>query len=749
MKKIMFTGVLLALTFAIPSDLSIPKHGVPEVKRIAQVGYEQSNFESLPSSWELYAKCDKGNNTLSFADGEMIIEHNQNSGNAGPATYYGSMYLIDKDHVYTDFEFEMTFKLTSYLSDSRWLGVMYHVQNADTRASGYMMNYRVSGSSANSAVVGSDTTTTFNDGAATNKGIKLSDGAYHTLKITMSGNIASHYMDSTLIEQYDVTTKNDKMGSVLESGGFALIVNKETLAIKSVKISHKLPDIINQGFTLVAPTTLDNMIDSDLSTYTFFDWHYTSENHFIRDFGETTEISNIYLLSGSYDHASDYFHENVVFEYSLDGEIYQTIDNPQTGANIFVDCSSSPIQARYLRVTPLYDSPSPYGVVIREFGVNLTTKFTPTITFAGDTAYTYDGESHTPTFEIGKEFFGVEANYHYSSESLGITNQLEAPTEIAWWSLVVETVATDIYASSRSWKTFHIDAPSEKLTPEITFSIENGATFVYDGTQDAPDISVQVSSNATYTTYFELDGVNIGQSIPTTPGTYSFICEVSENDIYLAKRDYRWFKITSPAKTDATITFSSDTYFEYNGETHSPTFEVSPDATYTYQYEKNEQFYSDNAPTEAGTYALVVTVQESDQYNKTTKYVVFTIAYTPNSFLYEWHQLRTAEDGICSYIHTNHLVYDALIEKLSNFSQEEQEWIKNQIDVDDVTIGQTMEYIDSMRALNSGNTTANTNLIFHDDAMEKFLPAILIFVAGIGILAIYSLYMKKKSRFDA
>ncbi len=740
----------MALALVLPSNLHETQSRERPTRRIAELVYEESNFEALPESWELYSYCDKNNNTVSFADGDMVIEHNQNSGNAAPATYYGSMYLIDKDRTYTDFEFEMTFKVTSYLSDSRWLGVLYHLQNTDARASGYMMNYRVNGQSASSAVVGSTSTTKFNDSAVINKGIKLSDGEYHTIKITMQGKNASHYIDNTLIKQYDVTSTAGAQdaGNYLDyqdSGCFALIINKQTISIKSVRISNKLPDITNNGFTLVSPTTLDNMVDNDLSTYTWFDWHYSSANNVVRDLGEVTDISNLYLLSGSYDHASDYFHENVKFEYSLDGTIYNEVAS-QSGSNIFVDLSSSPIQARYIRITPTNDAQSPYGVAIREFGVNLTTKFTPTITFSGDTTYTYDGNGHTPSYTIGNEFFGVESVYHYSSEGLGISDQKEAPTQIAYWSLVVETVETDIYAASRKWQVFQITAPSEKLTPEITFSIESGAVFAYDGTQAAPDISVQVSEGATYTTYFELDGVNIGTDIPTTPGTYSFICEVSENDIYLAKRDYRWFKITSPSKTDAIITFGETTEFEYDGQAHSPTFEVSEGANYTYQYEQNEQFYSSEAPAEPGTYALVITVSESDSFNAGSKWVIFTISYTPNSFVYEWHNLRKDDGSICSYVDANHIVYDNLIAKLDKFTEEEKTWIKNQIDVDDVTIGETMAYIESARIHQaSANSNAKTNLLLDDLSMVKLIPLAVTFLAGVAIIAIYYLSKKRTS----
>ena len=76
-----------------------------------------------------------------------------------------------------------------------------------------------------------------------------------------------------------------------------------------------------------------------------------------------------------------------------------------------------------------------------------------------------------------------------------------------------------------------------KETPTIEFTFESGAEFVYDGTGEAPNIGATVlEEGVEFNTYFEKDEVNIGTSIPTEPGTYSFIVETVENDQYVSPK---------------------------------------------------------------------------------------------------------------------------------------------------------------------------------------------------------------------
>lgn len=197
-----------------------------------EVTYEASNFTKLPDDWKLYEKCDTANTTTSYAKGELIIL-NRNTTSAG--LYYGSVYYVDYGTKWQDFTFEVTLKMTEPADGNRWCGIGYHTQEVAGSMAGYLMNYRSNGDSAFSAFNSSQS---FFDGDRVNKqGVKLSDDNYHTLKVTMKGDIATHYIDDKEIVSWDVNERNEHLGgSKLEYGNFALFVNRSKVYIQKVTI---------------------------------------------------------------------------------------------------------------------------------------------------------------------------------------------------------------------------------------------------------------------------------------------------------------------------------------------------------------------------------------------------------------------------------------------------------------------------------------------------------------------------------
>lgn len=261
----------------------------------------------------------------------------------------------------------------------------------------------------------------------------------------------------------------------------------------------------------------------------------------------------------------------------------------------------------------------------RWFRIKSPTLLEPVITFGTTVKFTYDGNPHTPTYQVEPE--GLTYHIHYEQNETFYSN--EAPTAVGWYALIVEVEEGNGYGASKKWCVFEIQAAATvvKQTPTIEFTFESGASFTYDGTGEVPNIGVMVlEADVEYTTYFEKDGVNIGQTIPTEPGNYSLIIETVENDTYVHVRDWRWFTITAPSAVEANVVFGEEVAFTYDGNPHTPTFVVTPsDAVYTVHYEQNEAFYSNEAPTEVGYYALVVNVEAGEGYAAFTKWVVFHI----------------------------------------------------------------------------------------------------------------------------
>ncbi len=261
----------------------------------------------------------------------------------------------------------------------------------------------------------------------------------------------------------------------------------------------------------------------------------------------------------------------------------------------------------------------------RWFVIKSPTLLEPTITFSETVKFTYDGNPHSPTVTVSPS--DLEYTVHYEQNEQFYSN--DAPTAVGWYAMIVEVQAGNGYAYSKKWLVFEIQAATtvDKLQPTVEFTFESGAEFTYDGTGERPNIgAIVVEDGVEFTTYFEENEINIGTEIPTTPGTYSLIIETTENDTYARLRDYRWFRIVSPTATSAGVTFGDEVAFTYDGNPHSPTFQVTPeDAVYTVHYEKDEQFYSNEAPTEVGYYAMIVSVEAGDGYDAFSKYVIFHI----------------------------------------------------------------------------------------------------------------------------
>ena len=202
----------------------------------------------MPEDWKLYEECAVDRSEVSCENGNLIISHAADH-SVSATQYYGAVYLLDTENVYSDFTLEITVKAQSYFDLARWFGIMYHTRTVGSSMIGYLMNYRYAGVSASSAV---DASRGFNDDPTTEGLPALTDRAWHTIRIEMRGTVAAHYIDDKLIKEWDVTVKDDILGGTLESGGFALIVNRSTLQIQNYKIEGTRVSVAEQDETIVS-----------------------------------------------------------------------------------------------------------------------------------------------------------------------------------------------------------------------------------------------------------------------------------------------------------------------------------------------------------------------------------------------------------------------------------------------------------------------------------------------------------------
>ncbi len=208
-------------------------------------------------------------------------------------------------------------------------------------------------------------------------------------------------------------------------------------------------NVINNGFTFVSASNddINSLADNNLDTYVWFDWHYTSSCNIVLDYEKNITVNTIKFLTGCSDHPYDNAENvNFKFSYSLDGINYTDIDGEYKGINILVELDT-PIEARYIKTTPILDGESSSGITIREFGVNLD-KFVVNVTFGEETGFEYDGEHHAPSYSVP---YGVPYNVVYNSDDLGLYNQTEA-VDKAYWAIVVsqqdDEVCNKIYTLS-------------------------------------------------------------------------------------------------------------------------------------------------------------------------------------------------------------------------------------------------------------------------------------------------------------
>lgn len=201
----------------------------------SDTAYEAKNFTAVPSDFEQISGSDAAHTATAFFDGEMSIDHSGTTGNA--PNYYGAAYKIAKDKEYGDFVFEMSFRAVSYVNESRFIAVMFHTKQSGSRQIGYMVNYRMNGGNAVSALSSSAA----HDEQQKSNGTPLTDKKLHVLRLELNGYNGKYYMDDVLLWDYDFSQKNGNLGGAIEKGGFNLIVDKCRIMIKSIKISETDP----------------------------------------------------------------------------------------------------------------------------------------------------------------------------------------------------------------------------------------------------------------------------------------------------------------------------------------------------------------------------------------------------------------------------------------------------------------------------------------------------------------------------
>lgn len=153
---------------------------------------------------------------------------------------------------------------------------------------------------------------------------------------------------------------------------YLLLKNTSTetwVSIKEVKYNTLSLDeitVTQTGFTLV-PNNHDDIskiIDGDLSTYVWFDWHFDENSTITLDLRQIKKINKIKFYQRVSEHESDVF-QNCSFYISKDNVTYTKVGENQYLSQDEIEIVLTNTEARYVQIrSNVYNE---VGVCIREF----------------------------------------------------------------------------------------------------------------------------------------------------------------------------------------------------------------------------------------------------------------------------------------------------------------------------------------------------------------------------------------------
>ncbi len=218
---------------------------------------------------------------------------------------------------------------------------------------------------------------------------------------------------------------------------------------------------------------------------------------------------------------------------------------------------------------------------------------------------------------------------------------------------------------------------------------------------------------------------------------------------------------------DAVGTEGSTILYNYDGQPHSPyvsafslrgnTNILFNDVPFTHNYTRYEVGAGKNAPSRIGQYGYSVTITENDKYNSLDssltgtnyRWKVFRIKDTKDTFLDSWRALREAggSRGLCYYLENGSekmAELTSIIERYDDkyFVRDIKDQVKDEIDIDEYTIDQSIEYFRSALSVTTKTLTNRLNFV---KITENNLVLPVLFISGVVItIALAGYFLTKK-----
>ncbi|MBO6114719.1 MAG: InlB B-repeat-containing protein [Lachnospiraceae bacterium] len=240
---------------------------------------------------------------------------------------------------------------------------------------------------------------------------------------------------------------------------------------------------------------------------------------------------------------------------------------------------------------------------------------------------TYDGTAKTPTIDIKDgetkvstytvKYVGVEPTVYEESET--------APTEAGNYKAVVTLNGN--YSGTKEVP-FTV---SPKSGTNFTAEQKQGETLTYDGTAKTPTIDIKDGETeiSTYTVKYvgvEPTTYEESETAPTEAGNYKAVVTLKGN--YSGTKEVP-FTVSPKPETEITVEQKQGETLTYDGTAKTPTIDIKDGeteiSTYTVKYvgvEPTVYEESETAPTEAGNYKAVITLNGNYSGTKEVPFII-------------------------------------------------------------------------------------------------------------------------------
>lgn len=442
--------------------------------------------------------------------------------------------------------------------------------------------------------------------------------------------------------------------------------------------------------------SLDNLIDGNDETFCWFHAPTKGVSYIQLAFSESITIGDVRVL---FDRTDRMIGE---MSYSVDGENFTTLgtidQNEQT-----LNFRDHPVEAKYLRLLETEDNG---GCWVKMFDFSFNT-------LEGRPIVTYQGFAFIP-----RDWNSVD-------------NMTDKNMDTYCWFDWKNEAGADItltYSSIQEVQNIYLFAShpdtSDHFQRMTFYSFLDGNTYTVVGEE----------------CYLDQREVMIQLEQPLQAKYIRVVCDETQ-DMGFAIREFG----INHVKEEAKIVFTNESFYTYTAEGQTPTYTIpyltEAEVHYTYQSE----FYSNEAPSKPGWYALVVKVKESLYYLETEKFTVFCIQDTKEHFIEQWNEAMSK--GVCDYANGSGDLanYTYLLDVYNNCLTNE---VKNEVSnyqwSENSTILETMEYIETLRSLSHQESASQTSFIMTSQKTDSIILLILILLLGGGIISGYYLFHKKR-----